>query len=308
MDPPGRPGYPFGTHPRGATLTYYTVASTLTSPICGVTGATLGLLLEETAGPRCTCGCSAGPAAGTVGLSWQTPVRYPVPAGRYLEHPLSTRQRVPGAGAGVQFLGKKKTDTQPGTRPWFGQRYANTLTDPLNIWLAGGLHLQDGSPVDPLKWWIQQQRAGNNHGGLLQMALDVLSCPATTVDVERKFNFGRDYVLARRHRLNASSVTRGMTVAFYSRNGYCAEKKVLYKQVPAPEPGYRPPCTRVPALVGVGAGSGVQNLRNFRRVPAPAVGTRVQAAISSLYRPSRGMRAPLDGGFVPAIKRNRHFS
>ncbi|PLW09838.1 hypothetical protein PCASD_24304 [Puccinia coronata f. sp. avenae] len=142
MDPPGRPGYPFGTHPRGATLTYYTVVSTLMSPICGVTGATLGRLLEETAGPQCTCGCSAGPAAGTTGhheehkLPLMTGLypslrgvgpplndQYPVPAGRYLEHPLSTRQRVPGAGAGVQFLGKKKTDTQPGTRPWFGRRY-----------------------------------------------------------------------------------------------------------------------------------------------------------------------------------------
>jgi hypothetical protein len=51
-------------------------------------------------------------------------------------------------------------------------------TDPLNMWLNGGLTLDDkGQPVDPLKWWIQQGRAGNTHGGLLQMALDVLSCP-----------------------------------------------------------------------------------------------------------------------------------
>jgi hypothetical protein len=49
-------------------------------------------------------------------------------------------------------------------------------TDPLNIWLAGGLTLDDkGQPVDPLKWWIQQGRAGNTHSGLLQMVLDVLS-------------------------------------------------------------------------------------------------------------------------------------
>ncbi|OAV93297.1 hypothetical protein PTTG_27364 [Puccinia triticina 1-1 BBBD Race 1] len=33
-------------------------------------------------------------------------------------------------------------------------RSANTITDPLSIWLAGGLHLHEGSPVDPLKWWI----------------------------------------------------------------------------------------------------------------------------------------------------------
>ncbi|KNE97156.1 hypothetical protein PSTG_09583 [Puccinia striiformis f. sp. tritici PST-78] len=50
------------------------------------------------------------------------------------------------------------------------------------------------------------------------MALNVLSCPATTVDVERSFSFGRDYVSLKRHRLSSSSVTKGMTVAFYSKN------------------------------------------------------------------------------------------
>jgi hypothetical protein len=51
-------------------------------------------------------------------------------------------------------------------------------TDPLNVWLVGGLTLDDkGQPVDPLKRWIQHGRAGNTHGGLLQMALDVLSFP-----------------------------------------------------------------------------------------------------------------------------------
>ncbi|KAI7954546.1 hypothetical protein MJO28_004946 [Puccinia striiformis f. sp. tritici] len=98
-------------------------------------------------------------------------------------------------------------------------RAGQVLMDPLNVWLAGGLHLDDeGLPVNPLKWWISEGRRGNTYGGLLQMALDVLSCPATTVDVERSFSFGRDYVSNRRHRLNASSVTKGMTVAFYSKN------------------------------------------------------------------------------------------
>ncbi|KNF04219.1 hypothetical protein PSTG_02569 [Puccinia striiformis f. sp. tritici PST-78] len=90
--------------------------------------------------------------------------------------------------------------------------------DPIDHWLALGLLLDDGSPIDALKWWIQQKRAGNTHGGLLQMALDVLSCPATSVDVERAFLFGRHYVTQKRHRLNSISVTRGMSVAFYSKN------------------------------------------------------------------------------------------
>ncbi|KNF01075.1 hypothetical protein PSTG_05705 [Puccinia striiformis f. sp. tritici PST-78] len=51
------------------------------------------------------------------------------------------------------------------------------------------------------------------------MALDVLSCPATTVNVERSFSFGRDYVSLCRHQLSASLVTRGMAVSFYAKNG-----------------------------------------------------------------------------------------
>ncbi|KNE91143.1 hypothetical protein PSTG_15398 [Puccinia striiformis f. sp. tritici PST-78] len=89
----------------------------------------------------------------------------------------------------------------------------------LDIWLAGGLILDDNEPVNPLKWWIQQKKSGNTHGGLAHMALDVLSCPATSVDVERAFSFGGDYVSPRRHRLSARSLSRGMTVAFYSKNG-----------------------------------------------------------------------------------------
>ncbi|KNF05042.1 hypothetical protein PSTG_01671 [Puccinia striiformis f. sp. tritici PST-78] len=80
------------------------------------------------------------------------------------------------------------------------------------------------------------------------MALDVLSCPATTVDVERAFSFGRDYVSFKRHRLSASSVTRGMTIAFHSKSGKI--KAGTLRQVLAVH-------TRVPAPTGAGAGAGV---------------------------------------------------
>ncbi|OAW00214.1 hypothetical protein PTTG_01546 [Puccinia triticina 1-1 BBBD Race 1] len=57
-------------------------------------------------------------------------------------------------------------------------RSGQISTDALSMWLAGGLHLDLGRiPVNPLKWWIAQGRCGNTHGGLIQMALDVLSCP-----------------------------------------------------------------------------------------------------------------------------------
>ncbi|KNE99920.1 hypothetical protein PSTG_06774 [Puccinia striiformis f. sp. tritici PST-78] len=39
-------------------------------------------------------------------------------------------------------------------------------SNPLDIWLAGGLILDGNKPVNPLKWWSQQKRAGNPHGGL----------------------------------------------------------------------------------------------------------------------------------------------
>ena len=53
----------------------------------------------------------------------------------------------------------------------------NGSTDAFDIWLAGGLILDGSEPVNPLNWWMKQKRAGNMHGGLVDMALDVLSCP-----------------------------------------------------------------------------------------------------------------------------------
>jgi hypothetical protein len=47
----------------------------------------------------------------------------------------------------------------------------------------------------------------------------LVSKTAMTVNVEQSFNFGRDYVSVRHHQLSALSLTRGMTVAFYSKNG-----------------------------------------------------------------------------------------
>ncbi|KNE96825.1 hypothetical protein PSTG_09960 [Puccinia striiformis f. sp. tritici PST-78] len=174
-------------------------------------------------------------------------------------------------------------------------RTGNAATDPLTMWLSGGLNLDDkGQPVNPLKWWMNQGCAGNTHGGLLQMALDVLRCPATTVDVERSFNFGRDYASVRRHRLSASSLTRGMTVAFYSKNGMIPSGvlqrwKIDQRKNKKSSKGKQPEIicevdstqsgTRVPAFLGAGAGAGIQFGSDFRVVPAPATGTQVPGAI-----------------------------
>ncbi|EFP84063.2 uncharacterized protein PGTG_09776 [Puccinia graminis f. sp. tritici CRL 75-36-700-3] len=56
-------------------------------------------------------------------------------------------------------------------------RSGNSSTDPLDIWLSGALVLDGSDPIDALEWWLQQKRGGNTYGGLLTMALDVLSCP-----------------------------------------------------------------------------------------------------------------------------------
>ncbi|OAV86983.1 hypothetical protein PTTG_10763 [Puccinia triticina 1-1 BBBD Race 1] len=60
----------------------------------------------------------------------------------------------------------------------------NGLTNAFDFWLAGCLILDCSEPVNPLKWWMKQKSASNMHGGLLDMALDVVSGPATSVDVE----------------------------------------------------------------------------------------------------------------------------
>ncbi|OAV91358.1 hypothetical protein PTTG_10588, partial [Puccinia triticina 1-1 BBBD Race 1] len=67
---------------------------------------------------------------------------------------------------------KPQTGILAGLMSASGARGGTTTTDPLNVWLTGGLSLRsNGKPVDPLKWWIQHGLSGNTHGGLLKMAL-----------------------------------------------------------------------------------------------------------------------------------------
>ncbi|KNE91367.1 hypothetical protein PSTG_15232 [Puccinia striiformis f. sp. tritici PST-78] len=115
----------------------------------------------------------------------------------------------------------------------------HSLSDPFDMWLSGGLVLNNGHTLNPLKCWMKQKCMGNTHVGLVYMAPDVLSCPgeqstllnqtfflsnigldflATSVNVERALNFGRDYETSKRHRPVPKLVSRGMMVAFYSKN------------------------------------------------------------------------------------------
>ncbi|PRP72936.1 hypothetical protein PROFUN_16885, partial [Planoprotostelium fungivorum] len=62
--------------------------------------------------------------------------------------------------------------------------------DPINMWLQDWpvfCHV-DGKPqaVDPINYWLAKlNSATDHHHCLAQMALDVLSCPATSTDIER---------------------------------------------------------------------------------------------------------------------------
>ncbi|OAV90996.1 hypothetical protein PTTG_28118 [Puccinia triticina 1-1 BBBD Race 1] len=73
----------------------------------------------------------------------------------------------------VTFYKPQSTDTTP-----VKSSTINTSSKPRTSMLA--------------RWWLQQKKSGKTHSGLLYMALDVLSCPATSVDVKRAFSFGRD--------------------------------------------------------------------------------------------------------------------
>lgn len=61
---------------------------------------------------------------------------------------------------------------------------------------------------DPIKYWLGQRAAGHP---LAQMALDFLSAPAASTDVERAFSRGGLTVSKRRHALSDKSV-RASTV------------------------------------------------------------------------------------------------
>ncbi|KNE96483.1 hypothetical protein PSTG_10189 [Puccinia striiformis f. sp. tritici PST-78] len=55
---------------------------------------------------------------------------------------------------------KPKTGMLAGLGSAAAARGGNCLTDPLDIWLAGALILDDNKPVNPLKWWLAQIHIG----------------------------------------------------------------------------------------------------------------------------------------------------
>ncbi|KAG8735671.1 hypothetical protein FRC10_010280 [Ceratobasidium sp. 414] len=82
-------------------------------------------------------------------------------------------------------------------------------------------HAENGEPMlrNPLSWWYSQRIAGNEWNTLTQMALDMLSTPATSVDVERAFSFASLIVSKRHHNLSAFTIQATASLGSYSKAG-----------------------------------------------------------------------------------------
>ncbi|EUC55039.1 hAT family dimerization protein [Rhizoctonia solani AG-3 Rhs1AP] len=95
-------------------------------------------------------------------------------------------------------------------------------TDPVTHFIEGKPVIErtnsgKSKPVNPVNWWYAQRLAGEEHHGLTQMALDVLTTPASSVDVERAFSFVSHLVSKRRHSMAAYTVQSTATLGAYSR-------------------------------------------------------------------------------------------
>ncbi|KAE8214172.1 hypothetical protein CF326_g9805 [Tilletia indica] len=85
--------------------------------------------------------------------------------------------------------------------------------DQIEEWLADVTPLsKKKETVDPLAWWWKEKQRGNERMGLADMALDVFSCPATSVDVERLFSRAGRNVTPLRHSMRALKLAKVVAV------------------------------------------------------------------------------------------------
>ncbi|KAE8219532.1 hypothetical protein CF319_g6786 [Tilletia indica] len=95
--------------------------------------------------------------------------------------------------------------------------------DAIAEWCKGSVPLVKGKMVDALSWWWDQKRIGANHGGLTDLALDIFSAPATSVDVERLFSRAGHHITPLRHRLKAIKLGHIVTVGGWFREDWIPE-------------------------------------------------------------------------------------
>ncbi|GAA5993817.1 hypothetical protein JCM10908_003533, partial [Rhodotorula pacifica] len=92
--------------------------------------------------------------------------------------------------------------------------------DYLADFINGTVVSLNGDAVDALAWWGSEREQGREWGGLTEMALDLFTCPVSSVAVERAFSFGRHVVSEKRHRLSGKTISRTMTVAAWGKAGW----------------------------------------------------------------------------------------
>ncbi|CAD6925360.1 unnamed protein product [Tilletia controversa] len=113
------------------------------------------------------------------------------------------------------------------------QQAAQPAPDPIAEWVAGSLSLVKGKMVNPLEWWWKQHRMGVRWGGLTDLALDVFSAPATSVDVERLFSKAGHHITPLRHRLKAVKLGQMVWLGAWFKEDWVPQdclRGYLYKQ------------------------------------------------------------------------------
>ncbi|KAF8602517.1 hypothetical protein BDV93DRAFT_557520 [Ceratobasidium sp. AG-I] len=72
---------------------------------------------------------------------------------------------------------------------------------------------------NPLAWWYGQRAVGNEENGLTRMALDMLSTPASSVNVKQAFLFAGSIVSKCRHNLSPGTIQATASLGLYSKAG-----------------------------------------------------------------------------------------
>ncbi|KAK7453380.1 hypothetical protein VKT23_011644 [Stygiomarasmius scandens] len=107
-----------------------------------------------------------------------------------------------------------------------------TQTDALDEYLAAPLvDLKNNAAVkgDPLKWWCLKLKSKIDgvDPHLARMAIDLLSIPAASTDVEHDFSRGGLMVSKRQHQLKDESVRSSMTVGSWNQQGLLPYDKLV---------------------------------------------------------------------------------
>ncbi|KDQ19703.1 hypothetical protein BOTBODRAFT_170759 [Botryobasidium botryosum FD-172 SS1] len=140
--------------------------------------------------------------------------------------------------------------------------------------------------IDPLAYWNEKRLSGACPE-LAQMALDYLTIPATSVDVERAFSFGCHTVSLYRHSLSKSTIRDSGNAAFWDKGK---------KRAPAPTPSKSgpgaptaPSTTPLPSAVKPKKPTFAEAAKAFRGPSLPKVAlpmrSKAKDPLSAAFKP-----------------------